>query len=211
MKKLLLSVIMAGALASPAAAATISFTAGTTDSTPSWTSAQVIESFNQTGQFLTVGQTNTVGTETLSGGGTARISTGNSAMVGKYLTLSNGKSLTLSFGSSPVQFLSFLIDNYNRADQVFLTYTDNVVSQNILSSISGLTFGRDGAVIIDQQGGRGISKIQFTSSGENSSFLIDEIAVAAPEPATWGMMLLGFGIVGSQLRRRRHKGKFAAA
>ena len=33
---------------------------------------------------------------------------------------------------------------------------------------------------------------------------------AVPEPATWGMMILGFGIVGSTLRRRRHSA-FAVA
>lgn len=39
--------------------------------------------------------------------------------------------------------------------------------------------------------------------GGNAAFLIDSIAVAAPEPATWLMMILGFGLVGSQLRRRK--------
>ncbi len=32
---------------------------------------------------------------------------------------------------------------------------------------------------------------------------------AVPEPATWGMMLAGFGIVGSTLRRRRHNLRLA--
>eukprot|EP01041_Mallomonas_annulata_P030223 gene30223-52331_t len=30
-------------------------------------------------------------------------------------------------------------------------------------------------------------------------------ADAVPEPATWAMMILGFGLVGSQVRRRRLK------
>jgi hypothetical protein len=32
-----------------------------------------------------------------------------------------------------------------------------------------------------------------------------------PEPATWGMVILGFGAVGGALRRRRSAGVLAAA
>ena len=35
------------------------------------------------------------------------------------------------------------------------------------------------------------------------TFFGSRSALPVPEPATWGMMLLGFGIVGSALRRRR--------
>jgi len=44
-----------------------------------------------------------------------------------------------------------------------------------------------------------------------SNFTFDDIAVAAPEPATWLMMILGFGLVGSQLRRSKGKATLAAA
>ncbi|HEY6868661.1 MAG TPA: PEPxxWA-CTERM sorting domain-containing protein [Novosphingobium sp.] len=207
MKKLLLSVAMAGALASPAAAATISFTNGAT-SNPSWTSAQVIQSFNtQAGPFLSLNTTITptgYATESLSGGGAARISLSDPSMVGKFLTLTNGESYTLDFGTKSVQFLSFLVDNYRSTNHVKLTLSDGSIVSNALNGLAGLNNGLSGLVIFDQQGGLGIKSIQFqTGSGDNSSFSIDQIAVAAPEPATWGMMLLGFGIVGSQLRRRR--------
>lgn len=37
--------------------------------------------------------------------------------------------------------------------------------------------------------------------------IIDSISIAAvPEPATWALMLLGFGVVGSAIRRRRRQG-----
>ena len=35
----------------------------------------------------------------------------------------------------------------------------------------------------------------------HGSYLIRETA-AVPEPATWAMMLIGFGLVGAQLKRR---------
>lgn len=41
-------------------------------------------------------------------------------------------------------------------------------------------------------------------------FAIDKISMAAAaEPATWAMMLLGFGIVGSSVRRRKGDVAFA--
>ncbi len=40
----------------------------------------------------------------------------------------------------------------------------------------------------------------FTSSFVNAT---SSAAAAVPEPATWGLMILGFGVVGASLRRRR--------
>jgi len=42
-----------------------------------------------------------------------------------------------------------------------------------------------------------ISEIGFSSSGE--------VAGAAPEPASWAMMIVGFGLAGASIRRRRNK------
>jgi hypothetical protein len=40
-----------------------------------------------------------------------------------------------------------------------------------------------------------------------SAFEIDNIAInAVPEPATWAMMLLGFGAIGIGMRRQRKTG-----
>lgn len=56
---------------------------------------------------------------------------------------------------------------------------------------------------------RNVAALQLTSSnpGANSSdysFEIDNLAISpVPEPATWGMMMLGLGIAGASLRRRR--------
>lgn len=45
-----------------------------------------------------------------------------------------------------------------------------------------------------------------------ADFAIDRVfAVAAPEPATWAMMIFGFGVAGGALRRRRSAGKLAVA
>jgi len=51
-----------------------------------------------------------------------------------------------------------------------------------------------------------VNKVEFFSTG--NSFEFDSIAGtlrggAVPEPATWAMMILGFGVMGGALRRRR--------
>jgi hypothetical protein len=59
----------------------------------------------------------------------------------------------------------------------------------------------------------GLSSVRLSaiSSGNNSEFLIDDIRVneafqsAVPEPATWAMLILGFGVVGSALRTAKRK------
>ncbi len=45
------------------------------------------------------------------------------------------------------------------------------------------------------------SRVTF-SSGQNS-FEFDNIAAGVPEPATWALMILGFGAVGATIRSQR--------
>jgi hypothetical protein len=54
-----------------------------------------------------------------------------------------------------------------------------------------------------------VTQVVFSSSG--NSFELDNIAVASavPEPATWAMMIVGFGVAGGALRRRRLAPLFA--
>lgn len=51
-----------------------------------------------------------------------------------------------------------------------------------------------------------LSSLTITGSQEFPEFAIDNVvlsAAAVPEPATWGLMILGFGAVGGAMRRRR--------
>ncbi len=56
----------------------------------------------------------------------------------------------------------------------------------------------------------GTALVQLASTQENAYGLaVDNFSIsAAPEPATWGMMIFGFGVAGFALRRR-HGGKVA--
>lgn len=58
-------------------------------------------------------------------------------------------------------------------------------------------------------GNGGNFRLQFgtNSGGDNMGPLLDNVSVgissAVPEPATWAMMIAGFGLVGSAMRRRQ--------
>jgi PEP-CTERM motif len=43
----------------------------------------------------------------------------------------------------------------------------------------------------------------FIGNGNVDTWVIRGVAGAVPEPATWGLMLVGFGIVGGAMRRRQ--------
>ncbi|MEK7431046.1 MAG: PEPxxWA-CTERM sorting domain-containing protein [Pseudomonadota bacterium] len=58
-------------------------------------------------------------------------------------------------------------------------------------------------------GNAGSFRLQFgtNSGGDNMGPLLDNVSIgvssAVPEPATWAMMIMGFGLVGSAMRRRQ--------
>ncbi|QMW24730.1 PEP-CTERM sorting domain-containing protein [Sandaracinobacteroides saxicola] len=44
----------------------------------------------------------------------------------------------------------------------------------------------------------------LTDEAQNANYVLPTSALAyVPEPATWAMMIVGFGLVGSTMRRRR--------
>lgn len=46
--------------------------------------------------------------------------------------------------------------------------------------------------------------LTFAATGDSDSLggYLDNVSLAVPEPATWGLMILGFGLVGASMRRR---------
>ena len=61
----------------------------------------------------------------------------------------------------------------------------------------------------------GLTPGQFTFTVPNDAIQLniigDSVVGAVPEPATWAMMIGGFGIVGASMRRRRNKAKVTYA
>ena len=136
-------------------------------------------------------------------------STGNYATVGP----SDGSPGTLDLSSfatiSAVSFIWGSVDTYNtlkilnRSGVMFASYTGADVSALANGDQSNpftnplVTFSFSGLDAAN------IGAFEFSSDG--NAFEFDNVAVvsgAVPEPATWAMMLFGFGVVGSALRRR---------
>jgi hypothetical protein len=143
-------------------------------------------------------------------------------MDGQYLSIGNGTSFYKLTFDSAVQFVSFAFNGLDSSAKVLLTFNDSSPGHlatvitlqgcaivNLGSGCSVPTYGR---VTYDFAGGVGLKAIQFIAGNGNGAVLrIDSIASAAPEPATWGMMILGFGLAGAQLRSRKRKAKLATA
>ena len=136
-------------------------------------------------------------------------STGNYATVGPsdgtpgFLNLSSFATI------SKVSFIWGSVDTYNtlkildREGIVFASYTGSDVSAladgNTTNPFTNplVTFSFTGFDTTNIGG--------FEFSSTSNAFEFDNVAVvsgAVPEPATWAMMLFGFGVVGSALRRR---------
>ncbi|MCG2840393.1 PEPxxWA-CTERM sorting domain-containing protein [Sandaracinobacter sp. RS1-74] len=115
----------------------------------------------------------------------------------------NLKSISFYWGS---------IDGYNQLEVLGAGGT-------VLLSLFGNTPGVGVPPIVGDQGnqannrrifitagaGEVITGLRFTSTGV--AFEFDDIAASAvPEPATWAMLIAGFGLVGYAARRRRSAG-----
>jgi hypothetical protein len=53
--------------------------------------------------------------------------------------------------------------------------------------------------------------VGFDLNSTSNSFELSNIGAAVPEPATWAMMIIGFGAVGSMVRSHRRKQALALA
>ncbi len=117
-----------------------------------------------------------------------------------------GQPATLTF-TQPLSYLSFLWgspDTYN-----VLTLTSN--QQTYTFDVANLNFAvRNGDQSVSQYvqfaatAGESILSASFTNSPAFDAFEVSNFSVAAvPEPGTWAMMLVGFGMMGASMRYRR--------
>jgi len=129
-------------------------------------------------------------------------------LVGSYISILSG-SYSVAF--SGVQVLSFVyaaLDDYNSvtlnfASSATRTFTGaQIATGSLATAINDANFmAGSGRVTYDFGGTDTLTSVIFSTT--SPAFEIDELASAVPEPATWALMILGFGIVGSALRRRR--------
>ncbi|MDP1026513.1 PEPxxWA-CTERM sorting domain-containing protein [Sphingomonas sp. KR1UV-12] len=125
-----------------------------------------------------------------------------------------GQPATLTF-TNALTYLSFLWgspDTYNQ-----LTLTTNQRSYTYTANSLGFTT-TDGNQSISQavqfaaSAGETISSISFNNSPAVDAFETANYRITAvPEPATWAMLLVGFGMVGAASRYRRRSVRAAIA
>lgn len=139
--------------------------------------------------------------------------------IGNFYSVSpNDGPGTMSLaGFGPISSLSFIwgsVDSFNVLN--FLNSAGQAIYSITGSQLlgSGATGNQDATttnplVTFSFTGtDRNVAALQLTSSNPSPnssdySFEIDNLAISpVPEPATWGMMMLGLGLAGASLRRR---------
>lgn len=124
-----------------------------------------------------------------------------------------GNTAILTF-TAPVSYLSFLWgspDLYNALSittNLGATVNFNAGGMGFPVTNGDQTFSQ--YVQFSGTGGHLISTVAFTNSPVINAFETANFAVTAgvPEPATWAMMLMGFGAMGVAMRRRRKSVNF---
>lgn len=135
----------------------------------------------------------------------------NGAGVGKDLctfgTLGCNGTMTVTFANA-VSGLSFTSIGDNSASSLFITIALEVGGPvNLVRPLDGNTYVKDAHDLTAYSGITGLTLFSDDLAGlayDDFSFTVDGGGTGGvPEPASWAMLIAGFGLMGGALRRRR--------
>lgn len=119
-----------------------------------------------------------------------------------YLSVLGNGAATINF-SQVVRSLAFdfsTLDTYNMLTVNFSTGPSDMVSGDDFLAAGAPNGATSGSFRVNGDG-RLITSITLGST--SNSFEVDNLSISAvPEASTWAMMIVGFGLVGSAMRRR---------
>ena len=123
-----------------------------------------------------------------------------------YASVLGGGSLTLT--TPAIKLLSVYMGSPDAYNSILFNFSDNTSELLNGAQLAGGAFGGDQSIgrrMTYTFGGKTVTSVDFMSS--QNSFEFDNIATvsAVPEPATWAMMIMGFGLAGSAVRNSRRK------
>ncbi|MDZ4374575.1 MAG: PEPxxWA-CTERM sorting domain-containing protein [Phenylobacterium sp.] len=123
-----------------------------------------------------------------------------------YLTVPGAATATFSSNSGFKAFSLYMgsPDTYNSIRFIGDGFDETITGAALFGGDTSQDWSW-GARVNFAFGGAVVNQV-ILSSGQNS-FEVDNAAVAAvPEPATWAMMIMGFGAAGAMIRQRRRLG-----
>lgn len=200
---------LAAAMALPAAAVPVTSVSGAPD--PGAPGQTLLVDFNGPlpGGYSLSGD---YGLQTGTTGGAAASAGDASHYLYVSSALPNGSATLSTLDLSSVSFYWGSIDTYNSVDILLASGSVFGIAGGALPPSKGDQGQpmKNRRVFFTAQGNELISGIRFNSSGV--AFEVDDVygvlagggsGSAVPEPASWAMLIAGFGLVGAAARRRR--------
>ncbi|MBB4153488.1 hypothetical protein GGQ80_001390 [Sphingomonas jinjuensis] len=207
MKKLSLAIVAVAAIAAAAPASATVLGTYTPAGASTSSNGTLLQTFNSCTSTSCTGMSGTFSILTPPANSNGAPPASSNPAGTPYLSVLANNSATYTF-ASPVSAFQFdwgsidtyntLVVNYVGGSKTFVPgstdFNNTVANGNQTSSQTNGLFRVFGTA------GEQFTSVTFQNGNQNS-FEVDNIA-AVPEPATWAMMVLGFGAVGFAARRR---------